>query len=85
MSQMNPNRRRFLAGSAGDEADELVTIKSIRIDQDTTAINNRSVLLVAEKNFVASQVTIWATSLHFPNFAGVQLELAVNTLDKFTD
>ncbi len=60
---------------------QLLLVKAIGINEDARPVNDGGVLLVAEKNFVAPEVTIWATRLHLPDRRRIQVELAIDALD----
>lgn len=71
-------------GALLSQANELVTVETVRVSKDTGAIDNGGPGLVAEKNLVAAQIAIGATSLHLADLGGVKLELTVDSLDVLT-
>lgn len=67
------------------QTEKLLLVKAVGVSKDTRAVNNGGPLLVTEEDFVASQVTIGTTGLHLANSRGVEVQLAVNSLDVLAD
>lgn len=56
-------------------------VQALGINEDTSSVDNGSVLLIGEADFVGAEITIGATGLQLPNGRRVDIQLTVDTED----